>query len=346
MYRALWLLGSVLADAGLLASPWLHSSSTHAYLAVLSTHALASAMATEFCIGHVPRELLGRRFFLRLLLFNFAFIAPMLGAIGMAYVLHITLGREHRRSAKLQHASMALPEYDVQGPPAQRSAQGSIRSRLDSSVPDAVRMQSLLTLQAVPQRVANPILENLLGDSTDDIRMVAFGMLDAEEKKINGSIALEMDALARANSQEQRHSSLRKLAELHWELVYASLASGELRDHILATAQGYIQEALALPLPKHSGLLYLQARIMMGQGRLEQAQDLFQQALHAGHPAVSVYPYLGEIAYLQREFAVVTEYMRLLAQLRAAKKSGQTVDYWLHRGTDADAHAHKHPNHI
>jgi hypothetical protein len=240
-----------------------------------------------------------------LCLFNFAFVAPVLGAIGMLLMTRVTLRRAEEKLLLAVPVSVPLPEYDVQGKDVTRNGQGSIRSRLGQNVPANVRMQSLLTLQAVPTRVSNPILEELLGDSTDDVRLVAFGMLDAEEKKLSVHIHRERELLARELTPEQRYTCLRHLAELHWELIYASLAQGELRNHILGQARDYLEKALAVGAQLNSGIWFLKGRILLAHGEVDDAERALQQAVTMGQPKISVLPYLAEIAFRRREFALV-----------------------------------------
>ena len=118
------------------------------------------------------------------LMFCFAYMAPVVGAISLVLITRVNLRRAQEVATFSIPISVGLPVYDVQAADQHRGGQGAIRSRLGLQVPSELRMQSLLTLQAVPSRVSNPILEDLLGDETDDVRLVAFGMLDAEEKKI------------------------------------------------------------------------------------------------------------------------------------------------------------------
>jgi tetratricopeptide (TPR) repeat protein len=188
-------------------------------------------------------------------------------------------------------------------------------------------MQSLLTLQAVPNRVSNPILEELLGDDTDDVRLVAFGMLDAEEKKISSRIR---EVSERLNGQDPVNAfdSLCQLAELYWELVYACLAQGELRKHILSQAADFADRAMALQPESGSGLLFLRARIWMEQGDDTSAKVAFQQAMELGQPKASTLPYLAELALRQRDFALVQRYMQDLSPLHLSSRTRGVQEFW------------------
>ena len=326
-----WAWSAVLVELGLFWSPLMHISSIYAFAGVLTLHILASAIVASGTYVLQPKRFQEPRTMVWLLLFTFAFIAPVIGAVGMLLIIRTTLRLE---SSSIRHAvptSVNLPEYDVQSKDVNRSGQGAIRSRLGKNVPGDVRMQSLMTLQAVPNRVANPILEDLLGDSTDDVRLVAFGMLDAEEKKLNAHIQRERNHLEKDINPEQRYACLRHLAELHWELIYASLAQGELRRHILGQARSYVDAALQLDVPTDSGLTFLHGRILLAQGDIENAQKALEEAIALGQPLTSALPYLAEMAFKRRDFALVKQFMEQLAELNVASRTRAIADFWTGR---------------
>lgn len=323
-----WAWGAVLADLGIFFTPLVFANSIPAFVGVLVVHAGACAIVASSCYVFMPAHFKKPRMMVWWLLFDFAFITPVVGAIGMLLMTRITLRQAADKALLAVPVSVDLPEYDVQGKDVNRSGQGSIRSRLGKNVPADIRMQSLLTLQAVPNRVSNPILEDLLGDNTDDVRLVAFGMLDAEEKKLSVHIQRERETLLRELTPEQRYTCLSHLAELHWELIYASLAQGELRNHILGQARNYLDEALAVGVPPKSGLLYLKGRILLAQGEMEEADLALSQALALGHPKISALPYLAEMAFERREFARVKQLMQQLVELNAASRTRAIADFW------------------
>lgn len=313
--------------------PLAHSSSLGTLLGLVGAHAALSLAIAAWCLPLMPVHLRQQRLVTLLLLFNFAFIAPLVGPACILLITRRSLRYAQQQSRQAHPASVALPEYDVQASDNIRSSQGSIRSRLDPHVPGNIRMQALLTLQAVPGRVANPILEDLLGDNTDDVRLLAFGMLDSEEKKISVNIQHERAQLETELSAEQRYDCLRHLAELHWELIYACLAQGELRRHILGQAREYLESALATGVPPTPGLLLLQGRILLAQDEIDAAEEVFSRALAQGLPQVSVIPYLAEIHFLRRQFDRVHELLQQLTRLNTAARTTAVVNLWTGRET-------------
>lgn len=326
--------------------PLVESRSLAMLTALLCLHAILSLGVAVLSLHLMPEHLRRPRGAALVLLFNFSFIAPVVGPLAILLITRLSMKQARQAARQAQPASVALPEYDVQAPDAIRSSQGAIRSRLDAQVPGAIRMQALLTLQAVPGRVANPILEGLLGDDTDDVRLLAFGMLDGEEKRISRNIQRERAQLDTELSAEQRYDCLRQLAELHWEMVYACLAQGELRRHILRQAREYLESALATGVPPSPGLLLLQGRILLAQQELPAAEDAFRRALDQGLPAVSVRPYLAEIAFESRQFEGVHEHLAPLARLNTAARTTAVVNLWTGRETVSKLSEHHHLPHL
>jgi len=331
-----WAWMAVLADLAVFANPMPMENSTRAFIAVWAGHAAACTVLANATYLLLPLRYKNPRALVWLLMFDFAFIAPVIGPLGMLFIAHTTLYRESRSALRAAPVIVDLPEYNVQSKENTRSSQGAIRVRLSSNVPQGVRMQALLTLQSVPNRVSNPILENLLGDATDDVRLIAFGMLDAEEKKISVHIHRERKNLEGNLSPSQRYSCLRHLAELHWELIYASLVHGELREHILGEARQYIEAALALADKPDPGIDYLKGRILLAQGELAAAEESLVNAVKLGQPEASALPYLAEMAFKRREFDSVRNFMQRLQGLQVTARTQAIVDLWSGRDSVAN----------
>lgn len=337
-----WAWGAILADFGLFLSALPLEYSAATFVAVTTLHALCCAVLAAATWLLLPLRYRRPVLPVVLLLFCFAFMAPVIGAVGVLLIAQTTLRREIAGPLLAMPLSVSLPEYDVRSEQTTRAGQGAIRVRLAASVPESVRMKSLLTLQAVPQRVANPILEDLLSDETDDVRLVAFGMLDAEEKVLTEHIQHERAALERPLSAEQRYDCLRRLAELHWELIYASLAQGELRRYMLDEARRHADEALGCIDKADGGLHFLRGRILMAQGEYDEAVMAIGNAVSSGLSEASALPYLAEIAFQNRRFTYVQGIMQRLSELELSGRTRAVVTLWTGH-VDADVYDHLSP---
>jgi hypothetical protein len=313
---------------------------------VLGAHLVISAVAALATYLLLPIRFRQPRATVVTLMFSFAFVAPVLGALAVLILTRLNLNKPIDTAGIAVPLSVDLPLYDVQSAEQHRGSHGAVRSRLGAEVPNALRMQSLLTLQAVPSRVANPILEELLGDTTEDVRLVAFGMLDSEEKKIAKEIRLETQRQSLELTQMQRFDSLRRLAELNWELVYACLIQGELRQHILQQAKGHVEAALALGVPPGSGLVFLYGRILLELGDFDAAERVILEAMGLGQAKTSTLPYLAEIAFHRREFSQVRLFMQQLSALNLASRTRAVEDFWNTRDTEINYLDRKYLPHI
>jgi hypothetical protein len=203
----------------------------------------------------------------------------------------------------------------------------------DLDIPEASRMQTLLALQAMPARLANPILREMLADPADDIRRVAYGMLDVQEKKINGRIHLELLKLAEARDPALRQITLRNLAELYWELVYGDLVQGDLRQHAIAESMRYLEEALKTT-HADAGLWFLKGRLLHAN-RDPGAEEAFNLAVAHGIVESRVLAYRAEIAYYKRDFAAVRALAAVLGKGQESPRLAPLVRYWTRSGSAA-----------
>lgn len=339
MTSGYWAWVAILMDFGLFVGPLPMAHSIGAFFAVWSVHATSCAILATVTYALLPACYRKPHLLIWLLMFGFAFIVPVIGAIGVLLVARTTLQQHAADVERAVPHSVVLPEFELHGKASRRAGQGAIRMRLASNVPNDIRMQSLLTLQVVPNRVANPILEGLLGDETDDVRLVAFGMLDAEEKKITSHIRQKQSALEAPMTDEQRHDCLQHLAELHWELIYSSLVQGELRRHMLAEALRYADEAVTCGSKPNAGLHFLRGRILMAQSEFGKAEASMRQAVMDGLAAATALPYLAEIAFRNGHYDVVHAILLQLVGVKTTGRIQAVVQLW---SGQVDTHTYDH----
>ncbi len=188
------------------------------------------------------------------------------------------------------------------------------------------RVTALVAMQTMPVRAASPILHALLNDPADDVRLLAYGMLDKSEKRVTQQIVVERARLARRLSDDERYRVDKTLAELYCELVYARLVEGDVYRNALE--QGDAHAVCALRHQPLDGALWrLRGRLAFETGRLDDADAMLKKAIDCGFPRVRVLPYLAEIAYLRHDYAAVR---RCLDDLPAVPphRLAPIADYW------------------
>lgn len=293
-----------------------------------TSHAAASALLALFAYAFLPANRKKPRLPILALLFSLIFFVPVMGFAGVVGTI-LALPLLPRFRPKLAFRELALPELDphervMSGGFRQAGMRGFLNNR---QAPVPLRLRALVTLQNVPIRVASPLLRDLLADPTEDLRLLAYGMLDAQEKKLNGSIHDELQSLERAADDTARAASARKLAQLYWELVYQGLVQGDLRRHALQQSLGYTQAALA-GQPDDPALQLQLGRLLHETGEAQGARAAYANALAGGLPATRVVPYMAELAYDAHDYA---EARRLIGELRnwqSLPRLQPVVQFW------------------
>ncbi len=323
------LIFALVLEISALTLLWLGSTQDQVLLDFLMQHAAASVLLVGGGWYFMPKKFRHPRWPMLLLLFNVVFFMPVLGGIGI-FVAGWIAG--YRRRDKILHpfSKLVLPEFVLSlREPEMKFSQGEIKSRLaHASIPTARRLQSLLALQGIPARVSSPLLQGMLGDSADDIRLVAYGLLDSREKKITAQIHRELINLKGAAGKEMQLIADKQLAELYWELVYAGLAQGDLRIHSLNQAMTYADAALQIA-ERDTGMLFLKGRILHQLKKHEAAHQMLRLAMEYGLPEFRALPYIVEIAFDQGDYAAVQRKLARLSTSQITPMMKNSINFWV-----------------
>lgn len=335
MLALLLVLPAIAAELWALAYIVDFDSSTRDLAAFFGLHLGASLMFALAARAGLPERYRTPAAPVVALFVAFGFFIPLFGMLGLAAafaVMRLVPGSRRLRPFVGVHA----PEYvSPQHENAHRLRAAGLQSTLlDVTLPAEVRARSLVTLQNMPPRVSGPLLRKLLADPSDDLRLAAYGMIDGREKQITGSIAAELAALERSASPAARLYSLRLLAEQHWELVYADLVQGDLREHAIGEGLRHVEAALALAA-EESGLWFLKGKLLQAGRRHDEAAQAYSIAIASGLPESRALPYLAEIAYARRDFPLLRQYMAAIAETQHTPAMAAVIRYWT--GTEAGA---------
>ncbi|HNG09983.1 MAG TPA: hypothetical protein PKY17_01635, partial [Agitococcus sp.] len=164
---------------------FLSSNSTWLIYQYFFLHALASLAITPVAWTLMPANYKHPRLWVMFLLFSLSFFISIIGLFGFA-IGSLVASRlpyfNNTHQIKIVHS----PEYELpkhNNETGWRSAR--VRQQLtDKDTPVELRMKALLSLQNMPARHASSILREALSDSSDDLRLLAYGMLDSREKHI------------------------------------------------------------------------------------------------------------------------------------------------------------------
>lgn len=321
-------IAAAIIEASGVVTAFSYSSSQAQFAAYLAVHSVASLIVATLLLPLVPRAQRTRPLAAFALLFSISFFIPVIGVFGLLGT--VLVGRTVPARTRLVSFDMhQAPTYDPRsGEITQVRSRGGMRVQLGNrAAPTETRLKALLAVQSLPARVANPMVREMLSDPSDDLRLVAYGILDSREKTINARIHAVNLRLAEEPDARTRGQLERQLAELYWELVYQGLVQGDLREHALAQVRAHLGAALEL-LPEDAALWSLRGRLAAQVGDYAEASQDFERARALGLPEGRVLPYLAEIAFRQHRYDEVERYARLLAASPQSARTAQVIRYW------------------
>jgi hypothetical protein len=308
--------------------PLTEGNPTH-LLGFLLVHGIASLCLAAFVAAALPPHLRRPVAPVIVLLFGFSFFIPVLGLIGQVVAVLVSKYLP-RHVPDLPYAE--IPPIEFEFPPREirertKYGPGGLTARLrDARVPKETRFKSLLALQGMPPKIANPLLQEMLGDTADEVRLVAYGILDNQEKNINQLVHEEIENLRLANSPERQLIALRRLAELYWELVYGGLVHGDVRVHAMGETERYLDQAMKVA-PEDAGLWFLKGKLLIFK-RDPAAEAALHRAVANGIEESRVLAYLGQMAFERRDYAQVRRIFSALSEGQYSPRLKSAVRYW------------------
>lgn len=333
-------LWAVMVELGAWAGPVLLDGNSEAALAsYLLTHAAASVLLALFTLPLLAAHQAKPRVPMLALMAVCSYVVPVAGFLGV--LVGTLVLRFYRSAAHVDDfSSLQLPEFDLHQRMQSGFRQTGLRAVLgNSEVPTRSRLRAMVALQHVSGRISSPLLRNVLNDSSEDLRLLAYGMLDSLERTISRAIDQELDTLRKAQATEGGQGSegqglgpiglqaAEKLSALYWELVYQNLAQGDMRDYAIRESLRYCDAVLGKH-PNHAQHTLRRGLLLHALGRNEEAALSYDLALQQGLPATRVLPYLAELSFEQRDFERTRQLMQQLDEWSSLPKLRPVIDYW------------------
>ncbi len=294
-------------------------------------------------------------------LFVLLWILPVAGALGVLWSIVSAL--KQPRSRAFQGARIVrLPELPFAPPviyEAPPYSQGALRQIVHFATRPLKRLKAVMATRHMAPRDAMAVWSKATRDPVDDVRLLAYAMLDNSEKKLADRILALTEALPETPAG-RRNDSHKTIAALCWELVYHRLVQGAVRQHWLETARRHI-EVVLMPAAHASGngsatfarvampraaesrdapttpavseaadadswMLY--GRILLEGDDIAQAEQAFAHARRAGMGEQKIAPWLAEIAFRERKFEAVRRYLSVGARSGEKGRDLALVTAW------------------
>jgi polysaccharide biosynthesis protein PelE len=263
---------------------------------------------------------------------------PAVGTAILAFVAWPSLLRE-RTAARAAIVEVPLPEDGELGAErplfAASTPTRSIRQVLRDAGPVEERVHAVMALRHMDARHAVPLLRQAFAHESEDVRLLAFAILERREKRLRGRIKTAESRLARAGAGPSERPARwhRRLGRDHWELVYGGFVSGDLEPIVLDKARQHLECALELELDTE--LMRLLARIHLRQRAPERARPWLDRAERAGAPRATLAPWLAEAAWQERRFGEVAAILRSVPRTALRRPELDAVAaFWTEGGAE------------
>lgn len=326
---AKWLFSGAFAFeagswAGLASNPGL----LEGFLISVVPHAAASAMLAAAVWRLLPKRYRSPFPWAPLFLFSLAFFIPVLGAVGVVCSVFPALYTQRRRNEQVWQA-MGVPKLPFRPLEQKRSPlfhDGGLQDVLHLATDPEQRLAALMATRRMPAQESVPILKVALRDSSDDVRLLAYSMLDQKESRINQRIEQLLAEMASSptGGNAAQHAGL---ARWYWELAYLGLAQGSVLEHVLGKAWEHALRTIELEA--NPELQLLAGRIALERGDVALARACFHRAEEGGIGRSKVIPFIAEAAFLTGNYAEVRALVASLPpEARQRPPFAEIARYW------------------
>lgn len=218
----------------------------------------------------------------------------------------------------------------IHSPKVQHGAGWATKTLENSSESVEKRTEAMFIVGENVSFKENKLMQSLLSDDQDEIRLLAFSLLEQQERKIMNSISACKKAIADEKGKDDPNKlalNYKNIAILYWELIYRNLLEKDLRTMILKEAYHYANLAVQ-HLPKDAILWVLIGKIYLYEKKYDEAERAFKQAIHDNALDTLVYPYLAEIMFSQHKYVEIKKLLQPLTELKEIPRLSEVVSFW------------------
>jgi hypothetical protein len=262
-----------------------------------------------------------------LFFFSIAFYMPVLGMLGLALAVVPGL-RAIKTDTELSINFNKIREFSTV--PVDRSLHFeygvvSLENLLHSQNPNK-RMNAVYATLKLDDKNAIPLLRTALRDPVDDIRLLAYALIDRKEQRISERIELNRQSLENHEANNTRYL-YKSIIKDYWELAHLGLVEGETLNYVLNKTCGYLENALQL-YPMDRGLHLQYAKLLLRLKKPQGAYDEFKMAEALGVGKKPLLLYYAEIDFLQHRYGEVKRYMREIDLVSARPQIHAATRFW------------------
>lgn len=209
---------------------------------------------------------------------------------------------------------------------------GSLAGTLHHATDPHKRMAALMATLSLQEQDAIPLWRWALKDPEDEVRLLAYSLLNRKERAIEGRIRDTLDRLDAAGPDRGPAVELHKaLAHDWWALSQLAPARSSTQRALQSRARERAERALALQ-PGDGGLWLLLARILIEQRQMDEALVALGRARAGGIDARQTELLLAQMAFIDQRYDAVGRHIARTGPQRSRSRLGAAVEQWEGRG--------------
>ena len=188
------------------------------------------------------------------------------------------------------------------------------------------RLTAVYATLKIRDQDAIPLLRMALSDSVDDIRLLAYALLDRKENKLSKNIKKLKQQLENKSNIKNKFL-YQKIANDYLELARLGLVQGETQNYVLKMACKYIELGLKF-YPKDAGFCFQYGQALLKLRKYQQAYEQFKKAESFGIDREKLLVYYAELAFYHQNYLEVRDIMKTLDFPTAHPKLSTIANFW------------------
>ena len=321
---------ALVLEAGVASLVLVPGTSAPPLMGALLAHAAACLLFAMALLWLLPASMATPAWACGLFVFMTIIFIPVLGMAGLLGSIVPLLRRRgpQARSVAWQHPQ--LPDLPSQ-PDAPRASgsllgSGDLAGTLQHAKDPRKRTEALIATLALEDAHAVPLLRLALKDPDDEVRLLAFSLLNRKEKAIEARMRAR-GARAAESEPDQVFVKHKALAHDFWELARLGASQGSTQTALCDRALEQVQAALQVR-PHDGGLHFLRGQILLQARQLDAASEALEAACRCGVDMRQAAPLLAEIAFRKRRYAEVKHHLRRPGRRKAPPALRSASSYW------------------
>lgn len=203
---------------------------------------------------------------------------------------------------------------------------GSLAGTLQNAADPNKRIAALIATLSIKGQDAVPLWRWALKDPEDEVRLLAYALLNRKEKAIEARIRNTQIELEKT-SAENSFALHKALAHDFWELSQLAKVRSSTQLSLCARAREQAEAAL-VHTDSDGGLRLLLGRILLAEGQFEASGVALLKACNMGVDARQIEPLLAEIAFNTGQYSNIKGHIRKAGSSRSTSLVGTAAWYW------------------